>query len=85
MDASTGRRLGYCSSACADAHGAHYLVGQAQCSLPGCVSNTLIDKDTGADLGYCADMHLRRAASRSLVSDDRASHRSRVLSMFSPE
>lgn len=72
VDPSTSLPLGYCSSACAEAHGAHHLVGRDQCSLPGCVSKTLLHNRTGANLGYCAEIHLHRAASRQLVSDGQA-------------
>ena len=69
VDASNGANFGYCSSACARAKGANDLVGQWMCSVPGCVHRTLLNKHTGSDLGYCADSHLRHAASHPMVSD----------------
>lgn len=69
VDASNGDNFGYCSSACASVNGATNIIGQWQCSVPGCAHKTLLNEYTGSDLGYCTDSHLRHAASHPMVSD----------------
>lgn len=67
MDSSSGDRLGYCGSRCAELDGAQHLVGQMKCSLPGCNLDTMLHDVNRTDLGYCCDVHRVKAEERSLV------------------
>eukprot|EP00903_Cladosiphon_okamuranus_P011897 g11174.t1 len=78
VDSSSGDRLAYCGSRCAELDGADDLVGQMQCSLPGCNVATMIHDVHGTDLGYCCDIHRFKAEQRSLCPN-RESHVDRTF------
>lgn len=44
------------------------LLGEAECSLPGCVKQSFLHHVTREDLGYCCEDHRLRATERCLVS-----------------
>ena len=67
MESGSGDRHSYCGSRCAGEDGAHHLVGQMKCSLPGCNNDTMISEFSGTDLGYCCNIHRLKAEERSLV------------------
>lgn len=69
MDEDTGDVLDYCGSRCAGQVGMPHLVGRGECSLPGCVSPTMVHPHTQKDMGYCCEEHRLRATQRSLVSE----------------
>ncbi|CAM9699673.1 unnamed protein product [Scytosiphon promiscuus] len=69
VDRDSGAKLAFCSSRCARWVGAHHLVGQSKCSLPGCVDVTMLHDQTGTDLGYCSMVHLGKAEERFLCQN----------------
>lgn len=68
IDSDTGHPLSYCGSRCARKDGMERLVGDNECSLPGCVRRTFLHEGTRKDLGYCSEDHRLRATQRCLVS-----------------
>ncbi|CAM9541807.1 unnamed protein product [Pylaiella littoralis] len=69
VDESSGDRLAYCGSRCAEGDGAQHLIGQMKCSLPGCNDLTMLHDRTAADLGYCSKNHSIKAEGRSLCQN----------------
>lgn len=50
----------------------HHLVGQGECSLPGCVKMNMVHPHRRQEMGYCCEDHRLRATQRSLVSEKAA-------------
>eukprot|EP00752_Nemacystus_decipiens_P006890 g6189.t1 len=69
IESGSGDRHSYCGSRCAGLDGAHQLVGQMKCSLPGCNGATMVHGVNGTDLGYCCNIHRLKAEERSLCQN----------------
>lgn len=68
MDEDTGGVLDVCGTYCATRVGMQQLVGQGECSLPGCVQMSMVHPRKKHEMGYCCEDHRLRATQRSLVS-----------------
>ncbi|CAN0059865.1 unnamed protein product [Pylaiella littoralis] len=66
VDEDTGGVFDYCGTLCATRVGMHHLVGQGECSLPGCVKMNMVHPHRRQEMGYCCEDHRLRATQRSL-------------------